>query len=305
MFLQFEIWKDCYHNCPFCFNREIPAVRNKKKSLEYTLNVLNEIPHRTYDSIGLIGGEFFDGQLKNSELNNLFYKVIDCIINKIKEGKTKRVLITASLMYQDSREWFVFCRYLKSHNVEDKFLICTSWDSIYRFNSMTKTIWETIVCETQKRFPKLKIHIEMIITQHFLEEILSQKLIIKDFEKQWNCRVNLNVPYLPFASKYKTKEEMAVDLPLFFPKRKTFFDALEYFWNTKDIDLNEIVNYESNHSTCLHYTLDDKVWIVLPERDTVGSTCTNFKNCDVSNCCGYIDSKIRIQQDVKRFLEIV
>ena len=70
--------------------------------------------------------------------------------------------------------------------------------------------------------------------------------------------------------------------------------------NSKAFDLDGISNH-SYHSSELHYALNDKDWIVLPERDKMETTCINQKPCN--NCCGYADSTIKIQDDIKMFIK--
>lgn len=298
-FIQYELWKDCKNNCKYCFNKNIKPVRNKVSSLKYVLNSLREKNILPGTSIGFIGGEFFDGQMGNPKVKELFYELIDLTMHKIDTNPPGRFLITASLMSNDSSDWFEFCEYIHKYNLDENVLICTSWDAKYRFNDTTKNNWEKTVSETQRRYPKLKFHVEMILTEYLLNGILDDTFSIRNFEEKWNCRVDLNIPYLPwFHERGEDKETFSKKLPLFFPKRRTFLRLLSE--KPESINLAGISDCRF-HSSELHYTLDDRNWIILPERHKMGTTCTNLRAC--ANCCGYIDSEIKIQEDIKMYIK--
>lgn len=298
-FLQYELWKDCSNNCKYCFNRNIKPVRNKVESLTYVLNSLREKNLEPGSSIGFIGGEFFGGQLENPKVKKLFYEVIDLAMCKIDTNPPGRFLITAALMSDDPSDWFEFCEHIHKYNLDEHVLLCTSWDAKYRFTEKTRQNWEQTVLETQKRYPKMKFHVEMILTEYLINGILDDTFSLREFENKWNCRVDLNIPYLPwFHERGEDKEMFSKRLPLFFPKRKTFLRLLMEKPNS--INLAGISDCRF-HSSELHYTLDDKNWIILPERHKMGTTCTNLRAC--ANCCGYIDSEIKIQDDIKTYLK--
>lgn len=297
-FLQYELWKDCNNHCSYCFNRNIVPARNKIESLKYVIRSLQEKKISPDTSIGFIGGEFFGGQLSNPKVKKLFYDAVKEACDKIKNNLPGRFLITAALMSEDKSDWFEFCDFIHEEDMDKRTLICTSWDSMYRFNQATSKAWKSTVIETQKLYPNMKFHVEMILTEHLVNSILDNTFSIKEFEKEWNCRVDLNIPYLPWHhERGESKEEFSKQFPLFFPKRKSFLRLLKTKPNS--INLAGISDCRF-HSSELHYTMDDKNWIILPERHKMGTTCTNLRACD--NCCGYLDSRVKIQDDIKVFL---
>ena len=73
MFLQYELWKDCSFGCKYCFNQNIKTKKNKVSALKYAIDSLHDrwtIPQGS--TIGFMGGEFFDGQLRDSEVYTNF-----------------------------------------------------------------------------------------------------------------------------------------------------------------------------------------------------------------------------------------
>lgn len=222
-FLQYELWKDCNNNCKYCFNRNIKPVRNKVESLTYVLNSLREKNLKPGSSIGFIGGEFFGGQLENTKVKKLFYEVIDLAMSKIDTNPPGRFLITAALMSDDSSDWFEFCDHIHKYNLDEHILLCTSWDAKYRFTEKTRHNWEQTILETQKRYPKMKFHVEMILTEYLINGILDDTFSLRDFENKWNCRVDLNIPYLPGSMNVvKIKKRFLKDFHYFSRREKLF-----------------------------------------------------------------------------------
>lgn len=299
-FLQYELWKDCNNGCKYCFNQYVPKKRNKLKALEYAINSLKSKNLEAGSSIGFMGGEFFGGQLSNKKVKEKFYELSNLVIEKLNTNPPGRFLIMSALMADDPSDWFEFCDFIHEHNFDKNMLICTSWDSLYRFNEKTEKNWENTVKSTQEKYPDMKIHVEMILTEYLIQNIMKNPNYLKDFEKKWNVRVDFNIPYLPlfYELHNEPKEKFIERLPDFLPKRKSFLTLLKERPNS--FDLAGISDHRF-HSSELHYSLNDIDWIILPERDKMETTCINHKVCD--NCCGYADSKIKIQKDIKMFLQ--
>lgn len=300
-FLQYELWKDCNNGCKYCFNQYIPKVRNKAAALDYAIKSLKEKVLEPGSSIGFMGGEFFGGQLANPKVKAKFYEMAELVIEKLRTDPPGRFMIMSALMADDKSDWFEFCDFIHEHNFDKNMLICTSWDKLHRFTDRTLKNWEETMRETQQRYPDMRIHVEMILTEYLIQSIMADPMYLKNFEKEWNCRVDFNIPYLPMLCELhgETKEEFSKRLPDFLPKRKSFLNLLRT--RPDSFDLAGIANHNF-HSSELHYSLNDKDWIVLPERDKMETTCTNLKPCN--NCCGYADSDIKIQSDIKNFLKM-
>lgn len=298
MFLQYELWKDCNNGCKYCFNQFVPKVRDKKAALKYAIKNLENRELEEGSTVGFMGGEFFGGQLERLDVKYYFYELVDLVIKKL--GPTGRFCIMSALMADDKSDWFEFCDFIRSRNYEKNVLVCTSWDSENRFTELTLKNWEETMRETQEKYPDMRIHVEMILTEYLVQNVLKDPDYLKNFEKKWNCRVDFNIPYLPIYCELHncTKESFEEKCPGFFPKRKSFLNMLKQ--NAKSFDLDGISNHRF-HSSELHYALNDKDWIVLPERDKMETTCINQKACN--HCCGYADSDIKIQSDIKMFMK--
>ena len=300
MFLQFELWKQCSVGCKFCYNRGIKFKRDKIKSMEFIIDKLQSDETDKYNRIGLIAGEIFNGELSTLEEKNLFYKLIDILIEKIHTNKIQEMLITSSMIYKNTNDILEFCEYLKNKNVIDKVMICTSYDTLGRFNKKTESIWHKDMKLVHMLYPKLMLHVEMILTQHFLESVISGEFNPKIFKELYGSTVNYLLPFTGYGKLYKTKMELESKLPGFFPKRNTFLEFLrfsyinEIFTKSDIYDLNNI----NLHSDTVYCTFYDQNFIKIDNRHT--NEYLGYVNYTY-NSGGYIDSEIHPRQDIEMF----
>lgn len=299
-FIQYELWKDCNNGCQYCFNQYVPKRRDKLAALTYAINSLKSRIVEPGSTIGLMGGEFFGGQLSDKRVKDKFYELVEIILEKLNTNPIGRFCIMSALMADDKSDWLEFCDFIHARNMDKSILVCTSWDRLHRFTSRTLKNWEETMQITQEKYPDMKIHVEMILTEYLIQDIMDNPMYLKDFEKKWNCRTDFNIPYLPLFCELHNegKEEFNKRLPNFLPNRKSFLNLL--YSRPNSFDLRGISDHRF-HSSELHYTLNDKDWIILPERDKMETTCINQKSCN--NCCGYADSDVKIQDDIKMFLK--
>ena len=303
MFLQFELWKECPNNCSFCYNKGIPFKRNKVQSMQFVKTKLLSQETDKYDRIGLIMGEAFSGQLRTKEEHDLFYELITILINKLKENKINKVYITASLIYKNIDNWFEFCNYLKDNNVLKDFLICTSYDIIGRFDGMKLALWKNTIRKTQQLFPKLKFHVEMILTEMFLQAVLNREFNIKQFEYEHDCRIDYIVPFIGYGKLYKTKQELQDHIPNFFPKRETLYKFLQYVYENNIFTLQDLYDFINInlHSDKTYFSLDDITFIEKENRHVN----ENKKYYTDNIQGGYIDSDIHPREDVETFIKLI
>ena len=90
--IQFELWKDCKQGCKFCCNKGARPT-NKAHSFKYIQKVLNSLQPNEYDSIGLIGGELFNGEM------DLYMHQFYNVMSRIKDLNPKNIYIATSLIY--------------------------------------------------------------------------------------------------------------------------------------------------------------------------------------------------------------
>ena len=203
--LQFELWQECNNNCKFCYlgheNRRTPKDV-KLSSLQRALNIISdENNYPEYNTIGFIGGEFFQGQLKDADVRSLFFKVMKKTADLYNSKKIKQVWISATLTIGHQQDLYQTLRLFNDHN---DIWIITSWDTIGRF----KLSFQAMMHEYNASF----------------------------FFKQCGCIYNKSSES-SFADQMKAKQFSNIILPGFFPTRKKFINFLKLFKEQETEDM--------------------------------------------------------------------
>ena len=163
--LQFELWQNCNNGCEFCY-------LNGSRIISYS-EKLND-----YNAIGLIGGEFFQGQLSDPEVKKHWLLLMQDMANYLREGKLRECWITASLMSEDLTDLYeTFDLFPK----DKKILISTSYDEVGRFKSEEhKQIWLKNIELVHNRYPQALVHTQIIVTQSYIDKILTDDSFLKE-----------------------------------------------------------------------------------------------------------------------------
>ena len=79
---QWELWWECNNRCKFCYlgeenketfeERQLASIRKLKEELK-------NLDYSYYNNISLIGGEFFQGQLKDKQVHDEFMDLMEDI----------------------------------------------------------------------------------------------------------------------------------------------------------------------------------------------------------------------------------
>lgn len=290
-FIQFELWKDCSQHCPFCFNRGQAPV-NKTLSCQYVIEQLEKMKPNDYDYIGLIGGEFFNGELQH-HMHNFF-----TILRRIGELNPKKIFITTNLLY-DIGDYLipVLKAADKVLHIRDKIVLCTSWDYEYRFHDQKqKELWFKNMLWLGNHYPEVDLHVEMIMTQHLIDAVLEDKVNFQMFQQVLRCSLDFIEP--SSGLYFKGKEDCQKALPGFFPTKSSFIKFLE---KEKDIlDLHKLfaMDYRSNE---LHYHEDGIRSVATDRRLTAGRCQLRDKTRKYE--IGFIDSDTPMRDIVLLFLE--
>ena len=141
-FLQYEMWKDCHLGCKFCCNKGQKDL-DKVESLKFILEKMNDPEVNDYNEIGFIGGEFFDREIADEKVKELFYKVFDRCAELVHQGIMTKVYFTTALIYDMDKLLIPFLNHLREIGILDKCLLCTSYDIMYRFHTEEReNLWK-------------------------------------------------------------------------------------------------------------------------------------------------------------------
>lgn len=242
--IQFELWKNCTNGCNFCFNKGCPCASKQDK-----LRILKEVQYRLtrlnytyYDKIGFIGGELFGDQLEDEDVFNEFYKLFELCIYLLQEKQINQINFTSNLLAIDNSRMYQILDLIKEARLLNKFELCTSFDSKYRFkNKQKENVWYDNLKCIKIRYPDLQTHVEILPTQDFCEKCLSGEFNYVEFKEI--CQSAIDYSDLNSGFFYKDKFEMEKDVPGFFPKRNTFLKWVNTGLKEGWFKIEDICNY--------------------------------------------------------------
>ena len=223
--MQIRLWKDCTNGCTFC------SLKNRETTkLEDKITRIKTIKDFHDTKIGLIGGEFFEGQLRGCEEEWL---------SMIASLRCDFLFISANLIQTP---------YLLNEtlSVRPDIVICTSYDTSGRFHKDgQKEAW-------LKRVKELR-HV-------FCTIIPTQDMLTDSFIDQIPCGINLCEPHLGVdwyknVNKQHYHETLIKENNIFnLPKRNDLLkwmckhpNVLQMIKNYKVTHFNDIYGFDSNN----------------------------------------------------------
>ena len=242
--IQFELWHECNNLCKMCFlgleNRVTPKA-TKIKSLK---DAINKTKTFQGDIIALIGGEFFQGQIADPNVHELFYVLISLIINKLNKQEISTAWVTATLTDKTPKDLLEFLNYVKTTwNGNGHLVICTSYDVIGRFHVEQKRLnWEENMLLIPTIDNRIELNTTMILTGALIDSYLKNEISFLDFTTKYDTGLMLKHPN---SGPYLTLAEMEKALPSFVPERRKtilFFKKLKlkepFIFNTRLFNVN-------------------------------------------------------------------
>lgn len=248
--LQFELWEECNSRCSFCYlgnNARLTPDDQKIKNIEQTIKKISDLNiYKDINCLAYIGGEFFQGQLKNNDVKLKFIELMK-YTNKLLNSRTiDTSWITASLLIGDQRDLYDI---LNLFDDLSKIWICTSYDTYGRFHSQKeKNNWIRNLEKLRYTFPTLNINITTIVTGDFIEKYLNDDLEIMKIANRLKCAQFLKpVCRVGCASNKKDANSL---VPNFFPKRNMMLKFLnKYRLNESEYMYDKLfnINYRADY----------------------------------------------------------
>jgi hypothetical protein len=301
-FIQYELWKDCSNACKFCFNKGQKDL-DKIESLNFVMDKLDDPEVDEYEEIGFIGGEFFDTQLDEPRVKELFYKLFDKCIEKIHSHKIDKLYITTALLFDMNKYLIPFLDYLRDKGVLENVLLCTSFDLKYRFHTeKRRKLWEDNMLKLHQLYPTLRLHTETIVTGFFVNAVLNGEFSISEFCDKFHTHID----YIEAGSGfyYYDKKECAKDMPDFFPTKDNFIKFLyKVAIENKEIDLNTFIS-PNVRSDKIYCNYNGKRYIMSNRRKS--NMTISVEDLKVKYETGLIDSNekmLDIVQQLKQLYE--
>lgn len=245
---QLRLWDECSNNCSFCSikNKSRISLDDKKERIKKVLEL-----HINPQEFGIIGGEFFEGQLIGCEKEWL--KMIESI-------KCNKLFITANLIHN---------QYLLYETLEanKNIIICTSYDTVGRFKTTKdRNTW----LHNVKNLPNV-----------FCTAIITEDLINDKFINEIPCGINICEPHLGIewykqVDKTNYHDILVKENSIFnLPKRDHFLQ-----WIVKHPNILNIAKaYNNNHfNNIITFDKNNNIVYEFKER---------FKDINTVNTCGH------------------
>ena len=235
--IQFEVWPDCKSGCNFCYLNGTPRITTDKQKKDNLLDVLNTLNDDTimenYNAVGLIGGDFFQGQLKG--VMNIWCDILNKLRILLSSEKIKEVWIASSLIDCIDGDLIGTLNILNRLDLKEgqRVTLCTSYDTIGRFKynfefdeATEQDIQEGFVeigCTTLEEFKKklqfnpdranawldkinyikdnftnINIHVQIILTQDVINRITENPNYF-DFLTDLGCVIDFRYPSITRA----------------------------------------------------------------------------------------------------------
>lgn len=296
--IQFELWKNCTNGCDFCFNKGLlcSSKEDKIRILKEVYYRLERLNYDYYDKIGFIGGELFGNQIEDEEVFEEFYKLFELCIYLLQNKKINQINFTSNLLAEDNSKMYQILDLIKLSGLLNRFELCTSYDSKYRFKG-NFTIWHYNMLYIKQNYSELQTHIEILPTQDFCEKCLSGEFNYEWFKETYDSAIDYSD--LNSGFYYKDKFEMDKAIPNFFPKRSTFLKwvrkGLEEHW----FKIEDICNYDIFFNEL--YMLDNTNHFIQYIRHGHDKQMPYGR----INQSDYIDSDIPMYIDLKNIKEIM
>lgn len=135
--IQFELWPDCCTGCKYCYlngtNRNTTNMTRRDNILDALKTLQDPQIMSQYNAVGLIGGDFFQGQLEG--IKEDWIQLI-CFLNHLMQIKAiKEVWIATSLITEDFSDLLMTLSYFdfNSYDEGQRVTLCTSYDTVGRF----------------------------------------------------------------------------------------------------------------------------------------------------------------------------
>lgn len=301
--LQVTPWSNCKNHCEFCSqrgDRHFLLEERRANLIDIKEKILNGYydDNFEFDGLGIIGGEFFAGQLDG--LQKEWFELVEVLSDKLKSGRYQQVWINSNLIDVDLdliRETFNKFDW-ESLKEDQEVLLPTSYDTKGRFHTeQAKETWYKNVKQLHEEFPKLSIYGTAVTTQAFVEELLSDSFVYPEGMKA----LNLLVPRLTDADylvkstheghyRELMKEKLKEYPEWFFPKSREQF--IEFLYKVREVlgegVLRNFYDVECHSSDVITYFPNKNVFFV--NRHQRDNNKENMACGHPHTSCCYIDS---------------
>ena len=261
--LQFEIWQECNSRCKYCYLGKDNRCTPKEVKLQSLKDIYEKICdnsiYEEYDNLSYIGGEFFQGQLSDPEVKELFMKIMSKTAELLRIGTIKSVWLCCTLTIGDQADLYEVLKLFEGitweANSSDGLWLITSHDTIGRFHTeQMLDNWKYHMHHIHELYPHVKFNTTMILTNDLIKKFLNNEFSFTDYMNTYHSSLFFKQPAPGYFSVLanndleKSKKMMQEYLPDFFPERSIFLKFLKklYFTNPELFDKLFNIKYRAD-----------------------------------------------------------
>lgn len=146
-----------------------------------------------------------------------------------------------------------------------------------------------------KSLVKNPVHTEIIVTQFFIDDVMSQRLDLIEFSKKYSTWIDFIEP--TFIDYFESREASIKALPDFFPRRSSFLAFVrEYCLDKKIINIESFLSIRLRSDTS-YYKLASGKWTKIDARWENGIRRID-KDGNAKEIFSYCDSDKKMTDDV-------
>ena len=229
--IQYELWRECNCNCTYCtlgFDNHKTDNELKLQSMQTAIDEMKNFEPNEHQTVGFIGGEFFQGQLNTPEIKSKFMELIKVANDLLNNHIVKDLWLNASLLIGNQKDLYEAIDLIDD---KTKLWILTSYDSIGRFHTpkMLET-WQYHMKNIHNLYPEIKLNTTSILTGDFIEKYLSDNIDIKEFKAIYHTNLFLKTTVKPGHLSHLSKQEINDKIGNFFPTQERFQEFLFTFY---------------------------------------------------------------------------
>ena len=229
--IQYELWRECNCNCTYCtlgFDNHKTDNELKLQSMQTAIDEMKNFEPNEHQTVGFIGGEFFQGQLNTPEIKSKFMELIKVANDLLNNHIVKDLWLNASLLIGNQKDLYEAIDLIDD---KTKLWILTSYDSIGRFHTpkMLET-WQYHMKNIHNLYPEIKLNTTSILTGDFIEKYLNDNIDIKEFKATYHTNLFLKTTVKPGHLSHLSKQEINNKIGNFFPTQERFQEFLFTFY---------------------------------------------------------------------------
>ena len=249
--MQFELWQECNNRCKFCYLGKNIRHTDTDKKIEALHKVYEKICdtsiYKQYDTLAFIGGEFFQGQLNDPQVHDLFFKLMRKVAELADNDVVKEVWISVTLTIGAQKDLYDTLELFKD---KSKLWLLTSWDSKWRFHTKKmEDNWEYHMKHIHQLYPEIKLNTTIILTGDFIDKYLLNEFNLNSFSEEFNTAFFFKQPasgqVITASNNQEVKAKVNEIMPNFFPTKKQFLCFLVKFKQSEhEVNWSKLFNIQ-------------------------------------------------------------